>query len=363
MTTQNIEELETLIKKAAEAYYNLDPIMADAEYDELCERLKTMKPGSYELTRVGFTPDSKSSLAKVDHIIPMGSLNKVTSESELIEWASKFSNAEFYITHKMDGCSLELVYEDGHLKCAVTRGDGYTGEDVSATAFKIPSIPKTINKPSAIIRGEIIILKETFERHFAKDYANARNTATGKLRDISGNDASHLSFVAFDIITDNKFDTLEDKMDYISKQGFSTPHLKYRGNIKEVISKFVLTERNRHELLYEIDGCVIQVNGLNTFDAAGEHNLRPNGAIAYKFKAESTVSTISDVKWTVGPTGRVTPVAVIEPANIGGVTITNVSLQNVKVFKSLGLFKGARVLVARRNDVIPYIEENLDANL
>jgi DNA ligase (NAD+) len=351
------------IKSAREAYYNLEPTMSDQEYDALLGELKSLEPTHKETTFVGAKVPDNTPWAKASHEIPMGSLNKINSKDEWIGWANKFGSSEYHMSYKLDGSSMELIYENGLLKQCITRGDGSVGEDVTRNISRVINIPKQIDHKGKIcIRGEILMPKEIFKIKYSSEYANPRNTSAGIVRDFKA--------VASDKITDLKFiayyghptesDTFESMFKELENYGFEIPKLNYVATSKDIINQFDLVNRTRNELEFEIDGCVITLNNIKEFEKHGYVSMRPEASIAWKFDAAMAVSTVRDVRWTVGPTGRITPVAIIEPVNIGGVTITNVSLQNYGIFKELKLSENCRVLVSRRNDVIPYLHSNLD---
>jgi DNA ligase (NAD+) len=358
MTTT--QELEAKIKAARDAYYNLDPIMTDHEYDALVDSLKSLSPTSEQVVSVGAPLPSSGDWGKVTHEDPMGSLNKVNSREEFMEWAEW--NCDYLITHKLDGLSLELQYEDGNLLRAVTRGDGYVGENVTINAkHLIGAIPVCKMGGDTIrVRGEVILPIDTFKTKYSDIYANPRNAAAGMLRDRKNGQelCKDLKFVAF-WHSDRKMNHFKMFLD-LQNGGFNIPSYIYPGNKNQISLAFEESTSKREFLEYEIDGMVIYVDDYQRFDGLGAKDRRPNGAIAWKYAAQTKVSKLVDVKWSVGPTGRINPIAVVEPVNIGGVTITNISLQNYANFKSMNLYKGALLMISRKNDVIPYVEGVVD---
>jgi DNA ligase (NAD+) len=365
MSQERIQELVIAIKSAREAYYNLDPQISDQEFDALVDELKLLAPDHTEVKSVGAEPPQISVWEKVKHEIPMGSLNKANSEKEFEEWVKTTGvdslERELHFTHKLDGSSMELIYQDGKLIKCITRGDGTIGEDVTYNIFQVPNIPKQIPVENAIVRGEIIMFKDMFKEKYAEHHANPRNTAAGKVRDKKGggSDCANLKFLAYKLDTKYMWPTMELMFVKLQEMGFEIPPntIDKLDTIKWLFNE---TSKKRDEIPYEIDGVVISVNDLLKQDSLGSLNMRPKGQIAWKFDPAMGVTTMLDVKWQVGNSGRVTPVASVAPVNVGGVTITSVSLHNISMFNDLKLFKGCRVLVARRNDVIPYIERNLD---
>ncbi len=360
-----IEELKARIRNARDAYFNLSPIMTDQEYDALVDELKSIEPNATEVTGVGAAVPQISVWEKVKHEIPMGSLDKANSPDEFRRWAEGLGDVStFHITHKIDGSSMELIYKSGKLARCVTRGDGLIGEDVTSNVQKVPSIPKTLpNEIDAIVRGEIVMMKEVFSNKYAEKYANPRNTAAAKVREKKdgGQGCKDLEFIAYWIETsDVSYETLFYQAEFLQKLKFEIPHWGGAGTLDNMMTMFQEAAKERNYVKYEIDGMVISVNNIRKLKDLGDHNMRPRGQIAWKFDAAMRETRVRDVVWQVGPTGRLCPVAKVEPVNIGGVTISSVSLHNLALFRDLKLFKGCRVLVSRRNDVIPYIEKNLD---
>lgn len=362
---EQVKELEEEIKVAREAYYNLEPTMSDQEYDAKIEKLKSLNGASKELAEVGAPVPKNSLWKKTKHDIPMGSLNKVNSEKEFREWCSSRGN-DFVISEKLDGSSMSLVYQDGELIQAITRGDGLEGEDVLENALLVSGVKKNIDaRGRVLVRGEIIMKISTFKHKYSDQYANPRNTAAGKIREKKDkNGCKDLDFLAYNMFVNERQEELETyQFRYLQDFGFKTPHF-HDGSVEAVASVYHfmrgMRERCDPELDYEFDGMVVRMNSIRDQNELGSKNMRPEGQVAWKFDALASESRMVDVRWSVGTTGRITPVAIIEPVNVGGVVITNVSLHNLGMFKELQLKKGSRVLVSRNNDVIPYLKANLD---
>lgn len=364
-----VKQLEEEVKAAREAYYNLEPIMSDQEYDAKIEKLRSLSEDSKELAEVGAPVPKNSLWSKVKHDIPMGSLNKVNSEKEFTDWC--FSRGDrFVISEKLDGSSMSLVYQDGTLVQAITRGDGIEGEDVLENASLVSGVKKSIERRGRVlVRGEIIMKISTFKRKYSDQYANPRNTAAGKIRekkDKSG--CTDLDFLAYNIFVNEKqTETEVQQFRELLDLGFKTPHFSDGGVMSMIeVYNFMKDKREKldkdleYEFDYEFDGMVVRMDSIHEQNELGSKNLRPGGQVAWKFDALASESRMVDIRWSVGTTGRITPVAIIEPVNVGGVVITNVSLHNIGMFKELQLKKGSRVLVSRNNDVIPYLKANLD---
>ncbi len=366
----DLEERKARLKRWSDAYYNLDPEVSDQEYDAEKDAIAKIEPNAPEVLAVGAPPPKHSVWDKVEHEIAMGSLRKANSLAEFEEWVRKCKEAgasTFFITHKLDGSSMELVYVKGRLIRCVTRGDGTVGEDVTENISQVPNIPKDVKLDvDFTVRGEIVMEIATFQEHYAAEYANPRNTAAALVRKKKGGGAEckHLKFLAHGVHFNDERDRLETMlfaMKRVHSMGFECPPGAASSQVESIVHTYEAARDKRAELPYEIDGMVISVNNFKVLEAMGEVASRPLGQIAWKFDAAMAETKMVDVKWQVGLTGRVTPVAVVEPVNIGGVVVTNVSLHNLTMFRSLKLTPGCRVLISRRNDVIPYIEKNLDA--
>jgi DNA ligase (NAD+) len=353
------EELVKRISEAREAYYNLNPIMEDHEYDLLLDSLKKIDPDNAQVSLVGAVPNNVA-FQKVIHEIPMGSLDKVNSIEEMNQWIDRIGCEEYFVSHKIDGLSLSVVYEEGKLIRAVTRGDGSIGDDVTHNVQDVKSIPKNINtKRKTVVRGEVYIKKDIFKKHFQDKYANARNTASAKIREKNTKEGHFLDFLAY-YINYEEISSMYMLYSRLGELGFETPMLAKIINQSGMEESFRSEESTRECLPYDIDGLVISVNSLSTLYGLGSVNNRPTGQIAWKFEALVGISKIKDVVWQTGNTGRIVPIAIIEPVEIGGVTISRVSLHNLDMFNELKLSPGDRVMISRKNDVIPYLEKNLD---
>jgi len=369
-----IDELKARISKAREEYFNLAPSISDQEFDAMVDELKRLEPEALEVSAVGAPPPKHSVWEKVRHEIPMGSLDKANSLEEMEAWRKKCTSTmegegatTWFVTHKIDGSSMELVYRKGELIRCVTRGDGVIGEDVTENVRKIPSVPGKLTVPADVtVRGEVVMMKSVFEEKYSKEYANPRNTAAGKVREKKGGGEAckDLEFLAYRVHFDDPEEVQLHTMFFSVKwldMYFKVPPFEATSVFSMIEDRYKQTIAERDSIPYEIDGLVVSVNNMKALENLGESSGRPRGQIAWKFDAAMAETHVKNVRWQVGSTGRVTPVAVVDPVKIGGVTITNVSLHNLDMFRELALFPGCRVLIARRNDVIPYVERNLDA--
>ncbi|MCX6010159.1 MAG: NAD-dependent DNA ligase LigA [Chloroflexi bacterium] len=359
MDKARIVELEKTLTEAQDAYYNGTSIMSDAEYDAFSDELRDLDPKNSVLTKVGAAPKDNR-LQKVKHDIPMGSQDKVNSQGEFEAWVKKTGADKFVVQEKLDGLSVEVLYKKGRLVQASTRGSGTEGEDVTHTVSKMQNVPDTLGDFTGSLRGEIIFSKSAFAKLDKGEYSNPRNAAAGITRRKDVHKAiPTLQVIYFDCITDKlTFDKEHHKIRFMENQlKLNCVPTKVAG-LDNAIKWFDhYQSKHRAELDYEIDGLVIKVNNLSEQEALGETDDRPKGQIAWKFSAEMRKTKLLGIDWDVGLTGRITPVANLKPVQIGGVTVSRSSLHNVSNMKKLGVWIGAEVLISRRGDVIPYIEE------
>lgn len=361
MNTENlpINSLVDLLKSASDGYYNGTPLMTDAEYDTLIDQLKALDPTNSFLKTVG--APVVGAWPKVKHAHTMGSQDKVKTHDDFIAWAN--GKGPLVITDKMDGSTIALTYLNGKLVSAVTRGDGTEGEDVTPNILRMQNVKAEIMGFSGVLRGEVMIDISTFNTYFAPvGYKNPRNAANGLARDKSESAlVPHIKVMYFDVIHDCPAQR-EMYSTEISKENFCRANgLKYvfiRGPYEDheaVWKQFEARAAVRPTLDHEIDGMVVKMDNLEAQASLGDLNGRPRGQIAIKFEAQSKESTVIDIQWQVGRNGRISPVAILEPTDIGGVTITRCTLNNRDYIKALNISVGARVLVTRNNDVIPGI--------
>jgi DNA ligase (NAD+) len=370
------EKLVAEIRKHRDLYYNGTPEISDADFDALEDQLRDLDPDHPVLAEVGApaAPEAESAsgggfsvagLPTKRHKIPMGSLEKVT-EDRLEAWAEK-AGPLFLVQEKLDGISLEVEYENGRMLDAITRGDGITGEVVTHNAVHFRNVKKELPaKFTGSIRGEVILRRSVFEKFFAgEDFANPRNTVSGTVRrkhgDLSLN--RHLEVWFYDLIAEGReFETERAKMDFLEKDLGLHLAATYRdvdlAGILKVYAEYAggpESPGKRAKLDYEIDGLVVRADSIQRQRALGFLRNRPRFAMAYKFPSSGKETVLRAVDWTLGITGRVTPVARVEPVQVGGVTVSNVGLHNSDYIKNLGLRLGDLVLVERKGDVIPYL--------
>ena len=358
MSQDRIKELENKIFKARTDYYNHQPTVSDKVYDAWVDELRTLDPANKAVTSIG-APVVPSEWKKAKHQIPMGSLDKVNTPVELTKWADDMASGEkLFVTEKLDGLSIELIYEDGSLHQAITRGDGETGEDVTVNVVKMSGVHSHLkHKFNGSLRGEIIMKKSIHKKYFA-DKANPRNAASGTCKRLDGVGVEHLDILFYQVLGDVDFKTEVKQFQWLENNGFNTPNFWTFQTVTEVNDHWRdYQDHDREKLDYDIDGLVVRLNDMAKQIALGDKDMRPKGAIAFKFDNESRESVIKSITWQVGNSGRLTPVATVDPVVLVGATVTRASIYNMAYIEELGLDVGATVLVARANDVIPRIEE------
>jgi DNA ligase (NAD+) len=374
---EEVEKLRELIRKYDYYYYVLNnPLVSDAEYDELKRRLIELERKYPELItpdsptqRVGAPP--RKEFPNVQHSIPMLSLEDARNEEEIREIYDRIiklvgRNVEFCIEPKFDGTSLELIYENGVLVRAVTRGDGYVGEDVTPNARTIRTVPLRLFEDVSIeIRGEVVISKENFRNlneelinKGEKPFANPRNAAAGSLMQLDSKITAQrpLDFIVWGFGKSGlKFTKQSEFLKKAEELGFKVPKPKVVKTLDEIIETYREWEKERDRYIYELDGMVVKVNEIELWEKLGYTARAPRWAFAAKFKPREKTTKILGVVWQVGRTGIITPVAELQPVEIGGATVSRATLHNVDILKKLGVKIGDTVVVSRAGDVIPQI--------
>jgi len=355
-------ELEKKIVEARDAYYrDGTSSLTDDEYDALVDELRIVDPDNEILKQVGAEPVSEFPKAK--HEIPMGSLNKVQNEEQFQSWSDKLGIDELLLTEKLDGASIAIQFHNGSIVKAITRGDGETGEDITPNVRRMKGMRQgcTYKPYTGWLRGEIMLLRSDWQKHMS-DKKNPRNAAAGTAKRLDGEGCEHLT-VKFYYATPDKYQrwTYKSEMlDFIREElKFETPTALGIVGPDEVPKLVKVWEDNREDIDYDIDGIVVEVNSIEEFEERGEVDSRPKAAVAYKFPPKQKITKVNSITWQIGRTGRVTPVAEIEPVDIDGVTISRVSLHTARIAIDSKAGPGATVVVSRRNDVIPYIEKVL----
>src|SRR6266478_4570795 len=388
ITKQEIEALRDKLRHHEYLYHVLDqPEISDAAYDRLMNRLKELEAAHPNLitpdsptVRVGATP--REGFQTVQHARPMLSLDNAFSYETLADFdrrvrqGSGREKIEYIAEHKFDGLSISLQYVNGGLARGVTRGDGRTGEDVTPNVKTIRSIPLRVEQsalkklklpPTFEVRGEVLMTRKAFdamnrqqEESGGKIFVNPRNAAAGSVRvlDPSITARRRLEFFAYYLLVDGEvpFAKHSDSLEALKQLRFrASEDWKLCDGIEEVFKYCDAWEPKREQLPYEIDGVVIKVNSLGIQRELGYTAKAPRWAIAYKYPARQETTVVNDIRVQVGRTGTLTPVAVLEPVQVGGVTVSRSTLHNMDEIDRLGLQIGDTVLIERAGEVIPHV--------
>ena len=379
MAEDQIEELAKKIRRHRRLYYRGEAEIEDEVYDALEDELRRLDPEHQLVTDVGFKPSGKTKWEKKKHIIPMGSLNKAQDLEQLSDWFKSTTGAAsigdasvksdlLHWSEKMDGISIALHYQDGKLVSAITRGDGEIGEDILANVVMMQGVPREIDigfnkaKPiTGVFRGEIVLTHDYFEQHF-QDYSNPRNAASGIARREDRRKAQncqYLTVYVYEAFVDgHSFDNETEKYTFIDQCNFKVPNHGGPMTLQEIDGLYKAYEGgHRDELFYDIDGLVVRLFDSAHYDRAGSRSNRPHGSVALKFAAETAITTLREVRWQVGDSGRITPVAEFDPVELVGAEVARASLYNETYVRELGVDVGDQILVKRANDVIPRVEK------
>ena len=392
ITDNKIQALRDQLNDHNYRYYVLDdPLISDSEYDQLFRELQKLEADNPNLItedsptrRVGAEP--LSSFGSWTHRMPMLSLANAMNEDELAAFDTRVKKGldtekdlEYMAEPKLDGLAVELVYENGFFVNGSTRGDGITGEDITQNLKTITAIPLSLRKngqktpPLLEVRGEVFITKDGFkklnrnqEKEELSPFANPRNAAAGSLRQLDSKITAtrHLSIYCYEAgrIDGISFDTHEDFLSTLKEWGFPVnPEIQKVNNAETMVAFHRNLEAKRDSLPYGIDGTVFKVNAINQRNALGIRSRSPRWAIAGKFKAQQATTLVQNIIPSVGRTGAVTPVARLEPVNVGGVVVTNATLHNQDEIDRKDVRVGDTVLIQRAGDVIPEVVKVIPA--
>ncbi|MEN2998505.1 MAG: NAD-dependent DNA ligase LigA, partial [Brevinematia bacterium] len=373
------KELRELIEYHNYRYYVLNqPEISDSEYDKLFGELVEIEAKFPELVtkdsptqRVGGTVAKE--FKEVPHLFQMYSLGNVKDFGEFEEFVrrvkklSSRDEIEFVCECKFDGLAVEIVYRDGVLDVASTRGDGTFGEDVTPNVRTIRNVPLSIPFDKEVaVYGEVIMFKEDFvrlneekERMGEPVFANPRNASAGSLRQLDPKvtRSRRLHFYAYYVMSNFDLGTRTqlENIKLLESWKFSVPEVFFSSNLEEIRRYYEQVEKSRSDFPFDVDGIVVKVNDLKLHKALGSVGKDLRWAVAWKFKPEQGVSKVRNVVFQVGRTGVITPVAELEPVRIKGATISRVSLHNFDEIERLDVRVGDRVIVERAGDVIPYV--------
>lgn len=361
-------QIRELLLKAAEAYYNGQEIMTDSEYDALINKLKAIDPTDPLCANGMAAADSNGSEKKINHTMTTGTLAKCANAEELKDWASKKNLKERYsLELKIDGSSMELQYVNGKCVRAITRGDGATGLDRTET-LSLMNFPKSIDPSfTGSIRAEMVIYNEDFKARFAHKNANPRNAVAGiinrKFETLTVEDKKDLQFIhaiCYDVMDDRDFDTQTKLMAWLEHQGFEvSPHFTVEG--VDLLSKANELRENLRsriangEIKFNCDGVVIKAD---IIDREDRQRKTPKRDVALKPELETAVSEIIDIVWEMAGS-TLSPVAIINPVQLEGTTVSRASLSNMAKMMDLGVEIGKMAVISKHGQIIPMIDKVL----
>lgn len=375
-----IKSLTELLNQYAHAYYTLDnPVVEDAEYDRLYRELVTLEAENPNLVRAD-SPTHRtgdvvlSGFKKYTHDYQLYSLQDAFSKEELEAFDARvrkeITEPEYICELKIDGLSLSLVYANGVLVTAATRGDGSVGEDITEQVKRIKDVPLVLSEPiDIVVRGEAYLPRRNFqklnlerEEEGLPSFANPRNAAAGTLRQLNTKVVARRGLATFlyQEASPATNDTQEEVLEYLEKLGLVVNEQRaFATNISEIWAFIEKVATQRDSLAYDIDGVVIKVNQLAQQDALGFTVKFPKWAIAYKFPAELAETEILSVDWTVGRTGVVTPTANMTPVLLAQTTVARATLHNVDYIKEKDIRLGDKVVIYKAGDIIPAVQRVL----
>ncbi len=354
------------------AYHqNDEPIVDDATYDAAKSRVLEIENEYPELAKDGFSTHVGAAVSEkfksFPHTVPMLSISDVFNENEVRDWFDKLQTKDLFVELKVDGLSFSARYENGVFVRGLTRGSGVAGEDITANLLTIPDIPKKLSGefPSVIeVRGEVYMARADFialNETSDKKFANPRNAAAGSLRQLNPAITASRKLSAFGYtygdLSERTWNTQSEFFDKLESWGFKTTrqwahNAKSVADVQEIYNDVML---HRDEIPFDIDGLVIKVNSIATQEKMGSRANSPRWEIAYKFPAARAITKLNDITIQVGRTGVLTPVAELEPINIGGVVVSRATLHNADEIARLNVKIGDKVIVQRAGDVIPQI--------
>lgn len=392
-----VAELEQLIKKHQELYYNVQPEISDEEFDALWAELEDLDPANALLSRVG--ADRADGWPKARHIMPMGSQSKATDPVSFAAWAAKMNFPQYIVQYKLDGASLELQYDRGVFVRAVTRGDGIVGDDISPNAIKMKGVPAKIPaRFTGGVRGEVLMPRAVHAEKYS-DKANCRNAANGLMKRKDGKGSEDLTVVCYDaagllaprlpeadLFAENAegsgaggsarssvgsdaentlggaapsgaplaspFADEMEKLAWLRAAGFAAVPTEQCRSAAEVVEYRGRVMALRSGLPYDIDGLVVKGLEIDAEDAA---KPRPEKQIAFKFSPEEAVTRLRDIEWSESG-ALYTPIGIVEPVRLAGTTVQRANLSNPGMIRAMGLKLGSLVVITKRGEIIPKIE-------
>jgi DNA ligase (NAD+) len=358
-----IAALAAMIKGYQQSYYNGEAEISDSEFDLLWDELKNLAPEHPLLLKVGTenADESIDGFPKAKHLIPMGSQEKAANPMEFISWAKKIAPESFVVQYKLDGASLELQYENGKLKAALTRGDGIIGDEITGNAIRMAGVKQAVSGDfSGGVRGEVVMKTGVWKQKYPAK-ANCRNAANGIMRRKDGAGCEDLNFISYDasaIGNDTFFKTEIEKVAWLKKQGFDVTETSEFSDPDKIIAYRAEIAEKRKKLDIDIDGLVVK--DIQT-DMTDLRRARPERQIAFKFDLETAYSILRNVEWSESG-ATYTPIGIVDPVRLAGTTVQRANLNNPDMIRAMGLKIGSAVAVVKRGEIIPKIEGLAPAN-
>jgi DNA ligase (NAD+) len=357
-----VAALERLIEAYQKSYYGGEAEISDAEFDLLWDELASLAPESPVLKKVGSDAlPGEDGFPKARHIIPMGSQDKAANPGDFLAWVKKMNGGEggapktFLVQYKLDGASLELQYEKGTLKRAVTRGDGITGDEITANARRMGGVPVKLDLPfSGGVRGEVVMTRGMWKKKYAGK-ANCRNAANGIMRRKDGKGCEDLRVIVYDAAAsgdDEYFSGEREKIAWLTGRGFELTVTREFSDPGKIVAYREEIAGKREKIPVDIDGLVVKDTAV---DMADLRRARPEKQIAFKFELETAFSILREVEWSESG-ATYTPIGVVDPVRLAGTTVQRANLNNPDMIRAMGLRIGSAVSVVKRGEIIPKIE-------
>ena len=363
---EKINALAAMIEGYQQSYYNGEAEISDSEFDLLWDELKNLAPDHPLLKKVGTgsldaSDGNTDGFPKAKHLIPMGSQEKAANPVEFLSWAKKIAPESFVVQYKLDGASLELQYENGKLKAALTRGDGIIGDEITGNAILMAGVKQEVSENfSGGVRGEVVMKTGVWKEKYPTK-ANCRNAANGIMRRKDGAGCEDLNFISYDASAtgnDNFFKTELEKVAWLKKQGFDVTETKEFSDPDKIVAYRAEIAEKRKKLDIDIDGLVVKDFQTDMTDL---RRARPERQIAFKFDLETAYSILRNVEWSESG-ATYTPIGIVDPVRLAGTTVQRANLNNPDMIRAMGLKIGSAVAVVKRGEIIPKIEGLAPAN-
>lgn len=346
--------LSEVIQFLAENYYNGNEIAGDDVYDILVAELKVINPKN-PLAKNGLAASDDSGRAKLNHALITGTQEKCSDMNEFEVWFNQRGYGKYVLNSKVDGAGAELQYVDGELSVAISRGDGYVGEDITLSARKWNNLPNKVSNFTGSIRGEFLLKESVFRSKYSDEMRNARNASAGIAKRLDGSGSEDLAFVAYDVLNSSgmaQFCTEFDKMMWLEKVGFEVPEWCLVEHLHEVAAfRDKIYNARKNTIDYGCDGIVVKKNEIDYEDLK---RITPMTQCAVKFPLDTAITKLIDIEWSLSGT-YLSPVGIVEPVELCETTVQRASLSNLSKMMELGIEIGKMVKIEKRGEIIPKI--------